>query len=339
MLAMRPPPLEYQPPPPPSAAEQQPLAQRATDTTAAAAAAAAAGPLLLLLDVEADAPVVVMPRSTASLDAIEVDLGQLALTSSVQLAPPDSAPAGGGGAPPPLLEAARLAFSGVGLTVVRGGQRGAGVVQNAEGGWRLGWRRPLVPERRGCLPAFDLWLEVPLLRATLSDEEYQQLTSIAAANAAEPIRLPPGAAWLNDHHQRALHAAARGAAAAQAAVDEAALASAAATAVGARSPGGPPELPASPRASGAVPAAEGDGSPTSVRVTVDLGSVELQLLRQLGGAPAPLPLARFSVAGLQAAFRNSEAGSMEVSLCVPRVEALDQRPETPADQQRASGGR
>eukprot|EP00887_Chlorella_sp_A99_P001951 scaffold18.g1951.t1 len=341
MLAMRSQPLDQQLPAAPTAStastqqqQQQPQQQPGWE------------PLLLLLDVEADAPVVRMPRSTDSLDAIEVDLGQLALTSSIQLVSPKVA--GAPGDKPLLLEVAGLTFTGVGCRVVTGGRRGDSVVQNAEDGWRLGWRRPLLAERRGRLPSFDFSLDVPLLRASLSDEEYQQLTSIAAANTAEPIRLPAGAGWLNDHYQRLLLEQLQAQQAAAAAAD---AADAAATANAGEQPAAEPAPPepiapirmqeqkkegqqAGGGASGAgsiTAQADEDMSPAQVRVAVSLGSVELELRRQLG-LPQAQPLARFAVGGLQLAFRNSEAGGMAVSLCVPRVEARDLRPEAPPGQ-------
>lgn len=42
--------------------------------------------------------------------------------------------------------------AGVGLSGVQGGKRGANVIQNAESGWRLHWRRPLQQELRGDRP-------------------------------------------------------------------------------------------------------------------------------------------------------------------------------------------
>jgi hypothetical protein len=106
-------------------------------------------PFILAMDVEMCAPVISMPRSSTSGDAIEVDLGVLRLTTTVS---------GGGGdleVPPPassLIEKAELTFSGVGLTVVQAGHRGHSVVKNPEQGWKLGWRRPLVPLDRGDAP-------------------------------------------------------------------------------------------------------------------------------------------------------------------------------------------
>ena len=84
------------------------------------------------------------------MDAIEIDLGELTLqTRSIQSQPP---PASGGAQQTLLVEAVDLCFSGVGCTVVQAGKRGGNVLQNAESGWRLGWRRPLQLELRGDQP-------------------------------------------------------------------------------------------------------------------------------------------------------------------------------------------
>jgi len=110
-------------------------------------------PFILAMDVEMSAPVISMPRSSSSGDAIEVDLGVLRLITTVS---------GSGGSghdgdeqPPPassLLENANLTFSGVGITVVQAGHRGHSVVKNPEQGWKLGWKRPLMPLERGDTP-------------------------------------------------------------------------------------------------------------------------------------------------------------------------------------------
>ena len=46
-------------------------------------------------------------------------------------------------------------------------------------------------------------IEVPSIKATLSDREYQLITSIAGNNFSEPQRLPPAALWLERYYQPA----------------------------------------------------------------------------------------------------------------------------------------
>lgn len=116
-------------------------------------------PFVLAMDVEMCAPVISMPRNSSNGDAIEVDLGVLRLTTTVSSNGTGST--GGGDdeisnsvvpLASSLLEKAELTFSGVGFTVVQAGRRGHSVVKNPEQGWKLGWRRPLVPLERGDVP-------------------------------------------------------------------------------------------------------------------------------------------------------------------------------------------
>ena len=129
-------------------------------------------PFVLAIEVEMNAPVISMPRNSHSLDAIDVDLGSLKLTTSVESTEIDG---GGDGMSSStgiqdekenkvaalassLVEVAELTFSGVGCTVVQAGRRGNSVVKNPEQGWQLGWRRPLLPLERGEAPYVSFWL-------------------------------------------------------------------------------------------------------------------------------------------------------------------------------------
>lgn len=51
----------------------------------------------------------------------------------------------------------------MGLSVTQGGKRGANVIQNAETGWQLHWRRPLQQELRGSRPTVRRhWAPAPI---------------------------------------------------------------------------------------------------------------------------------------------------------------------------------
>ncbi len=41
-------------------------------------------------------------------------------------------------------------------------------------------------------------IDIPSIKATLSDSEYRFVTAVAGANFGEPLRLPPAAEWLED---------------------------------------------------------------------------------------------------------------------------------------------
>ena len=41
-------------------------------------------------------------------------------------------------------------------------------------------------------------IDIPSIKATLSDSEYRFITSVAGSNFGEPLRLPAAAQWLED---------------------------------------------------------------------------------------------------------------------------------------------
>ncbi|KFM29234.1 Vacuolar protein sorting-associated protein 13A [Auxenochlorella protothecoides] len=232
-------------------------------------------PFVLVLEVEMDAPIIVLPRQSNSLDSLEVDLGNLSLSSKVVEVPGEEC---GKRGVQVLQEQAALAFSGMSCCVVQAGKRGGNVFKNQEQAWQLGWKRPLQPEARGPQPKFDLALDIPILRAVLDNGEYARITSIAAANVAEAPEPPEGLS------------------------------------------------------AGIAPTE--DVSPTNVRVVVSLARAELELHQLVEGVGEPQPLARFSIEDLGIAFHNTEEGSMAVSVCLPRVEGVDLRPEVPTSHNR-----
>jgi hypothetical protein len=174
---------------------------------------------------------------------------------------------------------------------------------------------------------FDLAIDVPYIKAALSDAEYALVTSVAAENVGEAPELPEGAQWLAQHYQAAADAAAQAEADAEAeagaggaAPEEIEPAAAAAGEAAAAAPAPPPA------------GAAQDSSRTAVRTVVSLGEVELELLRTVEGLPAPLPLARLAMAHLQVSFRSTEGGSMRVGVCLPKLEVQDLRAEVPREQ-------
>jgi hypothetical protein len=165
MLAMRLPPLtpdevdpgqqqdSAAPPSGPTTPRHQPrTAETAPSPSPATTEEASTAPFALVMDVVMNAPIIQLPRTSSSLDAIEVDLGVLHLTSGIEAS---MVPDGRGKT---LVEVAELTFSGVGCSAVQGGRRGRSVVHNPEQGWHLRWKRALEAHRRGDNPFVSSFL-------------------------------------------------------------------------------------------------------------------------------------------------------------------------------------
>ncbi|KAL4527774.1 hypothetical protein Ndes2437A_g02912 [Nannochloris sp. 'desiccata'] len=291
-------------------------------------------PFILAMDVEMCAPVISMPRSSSSGDAIEVDLGVLRLITTISgggkdcknsLVPPASS----------LLEKAELTFSGVGLSVVQAGHRGHSVVKNPEQGWKLGWKRPLIPLERGDVPYFDFFLDVPFIKASITDAEYLLMTSVAVDNVNEEPTFPVGAQWIAEQCKVSPASAAGG--------EESGLVDQLQHKLGGETP---PQSPRKQLVRTLTPSADSESIPLAhfedknqvvnnrirIRTVISLGEVELELRQSVEGLPEPLPLARFGVANLYVLYQNTESGAMHVETCIPKVEAQDLRPEIPPEQ-------
>ena len=57
-----------------------------------------------------------------------------------------------------------------------------------------------VRDLRNQVPLYEVALALPSIKATLSDREYQLITSVAGANLAEARREPEAALWLQRRH-------------------------------------------------------------------------------------------------------------------------------------------
>ncbi len=50
------------------------------------------------------------------------------------------------------------------------------------------------------VPDVEVAVDLPSMKATLSDREYQLITSVAGANLSEATRVPEAARWLQKQH-------------------------------------------------------------------------------------------------------------------------------------------
>lgn len=247
-------------------------------------------PLIVVFDIEMNAPIISMPRSSDSMDSVEADLGMLQLHNKVVY---DNGL---------LIEQAMVTFTGVGCTFAKEGVRGENVIHNDAQGWQLHWHRPL--RQTNALPSFDLKVKIPVIAASITDKEYMLVTSVAAANIAEPLRVPKSAEWIAEHALAEFQEVGR----------EEGLA---------RRRSSSTEQPGTQKAS------------PGIQVSLDLDSAELNLSRHMEGVAGTTaqPLSQFLIADLHVAFSSDSTGSMKVAACLPRVEAKDLRRNTPQHQQ------
>ena len=110
-------------------------------------------PFAIVMDIEMNAPVIQLPASSSSRDAVEIDLGRLHLTSRVDRVTSSESESH------VLIETADLTFTGVLCSVLHGGRKGSSLIRNPEEGWRVQWQRALDPANRGSKPmvSFDFY--------------------------------------------------------------------------------------------------------------------------------------------------------------------------------------
>ena len=168
-----------------SAAMRRPAAVTAAATAAAAAVttAAATAPQVadkkaMRLSVDVAAPLLVLPRSTASADRAEIDLGSLRYRAG-----PASAPGGG------MLEYSTLDLQGMTIDAI--GKNGTVPLIQRVDGVKLIMRRPLRGAALTTVPATDMELEIPAINIAMATTEYVFLCVVFGENFREPAELPP----------------------------------------------------------------------------------------------------------------------------------------------------
>ncbi|KAK9908805.1 hypothetical protein WJX75_003140 [Coccomyxa subellipsoidea] len=312
LLAMQPPPLS-----PPGLADTNSASEdRATSTGKAKKGKPDKGVgFLLLLDVEMNAPVITIPRNTDSLDALEVDLGTFTLSNRI-------AWIGGEGNASDrkavLYEEDTIVLSGLSAVMAHDGERGNNMIREFDTGLSVTMQRP-IRDLLQCLPKFQVGINIPSIKATLSDSEYRFITSVAGSNFGEPLRLPAAAQWLEDAliDEPMEDAESEPAPSLQ-------VSRSAETAIGRQGsvPAGKPAR--------ATSSAKSDR--TAIRVVINLGKSELEMLRTSNAATGALsPLARFTIGNLWVAFRTTAGGALYLSVSLPRVEGVDLRPWVPPE--------
>ncbi|KAK9819963.1 hypothetical protein WJX72_004515 [[Myrmecia] bisecta] len=289
-----------------------------------------------------------------------VDLGSLQLCNRINWV-------GGEGVKDPkavLLEQDVLTLKELSATVTANGKRGDNLIRDYDAGITVRLQRPLRDVLQS-VPAMEVAIDIPSIKATVSDQEYQLITSMAGDNLAEPVKVPKSAQWLQQYYQRA-EAEEQGQEASLDASLDIDGSHALDSASGALTPqpsgsssrrgslaSGSLRTPiarssfqsradsgaaggaagTAQRGAASQAAKQGQRSERSrVRVIVTLGKAELELLRTVNQASGTLgPLARFSVGTLWLCYRQTQGGATHLALSLPRVEAVDLRPWVPQE--------
>ena len=258
-------------------------------------------PTIVCVDLDADAPVVTMPRATDSEDAIEVDFGSLAVATRV-------AWRGGvpGGRAAALVETTTVRGAALAGRGVVAGVRGDNVVTRYDGGMSVTVSRPLIDAGASLPAVLAVAVDIPSIAAALTDAEYALCATVAADNVAEALRVPDAGRWMEAAHPVPdLEVVWVGG--------------------GASEPASPPPME-SDGAGASAPNPPLDAR-TATRCTVRVGAAELRLARAARGAP--VPLASLTLSELDVEWASDGAGGARLVACLPAAAATDERPGVP----------
>jgi vacuolar protein sorting-associated protein 13A/C len=141
-------------------------------------------PLILQMDLSMDAPLIVIPRSSLSDDGLKLDLGTLSLSNRVyRKSLPESDAS--------LIDASTLHLSGIQLfpcSITNGDS--VSLVDLSDNGWKVSWRRPLQDVSNTDIPMFEVEVDVETLNASMSDKEYEVITTVVSTNISEKPCVP-----------------------------------------------------------------------------------------------------------------------------------------------------
>jgi hypothetical protein len=255
--------------------------------------------MAIRIDASFEAPVIVVPRNTASADSVELDLGRASWATQFEWRWGSSVHDAGA----VLLERTAVELSRIALVCVLGGARGESATRGAA--LRLTCARPLW-DRTARVPLYDIAMTTPDLCMAVDDAEYLLLYGVMGSNLSETPSLLPRLVPLPEPMGTTTPAADAAAGAAAAAPSPAVLAPPVATAP----PSGGPR--ATLRLSWRAPAA----------------ALELYHAPR---ASAARPLAVMRLAGFWTVYRGDSGGGWHTRWSFPSVSFRDVRPHTPAD--------
>ena len=184
----------------------EPMGALALDPTAPSPMAPLAGAgqaqhsgTVLLLKVEMEAPLIIIPRDSRSKDGFNADLGTLSLENEVVSLPSEDGITGNGDGinarakTRTLVDVSTLKLYGIRIyptNATRGDEES--LVRLSEEGWTVKWRRPL-QDPLGSLPGIEVEVDIPILDASISNDEYRLLRTVVVDNVWELTRVdgPP----------------------------------------------------------------------------------------------------------------------------------------------------
>jgi hypothetical protein len=205
----------------------------------------------------------------------------------------------------------------VSACVVSGSKKGTNLINGLDEGLSVHIIRSLVDPTLS-LPYVDCHIDVPRVLASITDSEYAFCCAVSLANLQEPMCLPAAALWAQDQLNPPLGADPSVQRSSVHGSQESAAPSGHVSAGSCRpsiSMSGPKPLqkaPASPQVS------------NTVRATLCFGSVELALHNRQS-EQCILPLATLRASDLFINYVSDAPGAMDVRLCLPRLEAHDNR--------------
>ena len=145
----------------------------------AASPASEASKVKLKLRVEA--PVICMPKSSSDMDSVELDLGLLELENEF------AAPQNSSGAAC-VIEETQISLSQIQAVATLMGQQHAGMVHQSQP-ITLTLRRPIVGQQ-GARAGMECHVSIPMVRAEVSEEEYNFMVTVAQDNLSEATKTP-----------------------------------------------------------------------------------------------------------------------------------------------------
>ena len=99
-----------------------------------------------------------------------------------------------------LLEHDTLSLTELAAVIISDGKKGHNLIREYDQGMRVTLQRPIYDPPHPA-PGMVVGIDVPSIKATLSELEYRLTTSIASDNMSEPTRIPFAGRWLHQYYQ------------------------------------------------------------------------------------------------------------------------------------------